>query len=246
MNCKILKQLTKILFLIAMVQVSLTAQQTNTNVDNRLYPVMKLKVQGLKGLLGNIANSYDISLGLELASNEDSLKYYELDYKGGRLSDLMDQILRLANETEIRYQWKKNKDGSVLIFPKNSFRDSTLESILGTKINQFALKEQTTCDGIVKSIIDSQEVQVVLSANDLTHRYREPGGFYIQKLVGDFSFNVSDMTVQDILNKVIVESPNVRMWSIERQSLYPKTFTLAISASFNGSVVFDDDFSDFK
>jgi len=116
-----------------------------------------------------------------------------------------------------RYTWEIN-DGVLHIFPKEEFRDLLLEELLAVRVARFSVKRNTSCWDFEDRLFGTPEIQAIVEANDIDRSGLNFTGAYIPQLGRDFSLNVSNMTLVDILNKVIKESPVARFWMIKKNS----------------------------
>ncbi|MEN3326474.1 MAG: hypothetical protein V7638_1281 [Acidobacteriota bacterium] len=180
---------------------------------DRQFENVRLEEQSVEILFTSLSLTYDIPIGLEIASNDDNSATYALDLKKGTLTDLLTQFARQHNQ----YTWEI-KDGVVNIFPKHNYRDFVLDELLGTQISKFSLKENSSCWTLVESLTDTLEVRKILQTYGMTRSGLNFSGAYFPQVGTRFKFDVTDMTVRTILNKVIKESPVAKIWLIKRYS----------------------------
>jgi hypothetical protein len=192
---------------------------------------VQIEAQSIASLLQNFSLSYDIPVGFEAAFNEDELANYHLDFKKGSLSDLLNGFVSEHD----RYSWKL-KGGVVNIFPKQEYRDPLFKDLLATKISSFKVMSKTDCMSLAKSLTSTPEIREVLERHATTYRERNFSGAYFPQVGRDFTLDVSNMTLESTLNKVIRESPVARFWVVTRNS-NDQTFFLSLGARFEGSPV---------
>lgn len=185
---------------------------------------VQIEGQGIEALLTDLSLSYNIPIGLEIASHDDEFTTYTLDLKRGPLTDLLTQFVRQHNQ----YTWEI-KDGVVNIFPKSNYRDFVLDELLKVQISQFSVKENTGCWRLVDSLTNTVEVQNVLKTYGLARSGLNFSGGYFPQVGRHFKLDVSDMTVKTILNKVIKESPIAKIWLIKKYS-HDQTFVIRLNA----------------
>jgi hypothetical protein len=195
------------------------------DVANMRLQNVKIEAQSIERLFTKLSLSYDIPIGLEVATNDDELATYSIDFKEGNLSDLLNQIIRDNSQ----YDWEI-KDGVVNVFPKAGHRVLFFRELLETKISHFSIKEKTNCWLFVENLIATPEVKNILEINSINYSKRSFTGFYIPQLGENFVMNVSDSSLKSILNKVIKESPTAKIWLIKRYSHDPQTFFITVNA----------------
>jgi hypothetical protein len=162
-------------------------------------------------MLSALSLRYGIPIGLEVAPSEDQLGNYELDFKKGTLSELLTQFVAEHNQ----YAWRISDD-VVNVFPKEGSRDFLLQNLLETRISTVQVKERTNCSTLAASLMTTPELKRVLDASSVTYRERSFSGFFIPQLGRHFTLDISDCTLQCILNRVISESPTAKFWVLTR------------------------------
>ena len=81
-------------------------------------PPRQIQEQGIEAFFSDLSLTYDIPIALEIASNNDGLATYMIDFKGGTLSEFLTRFVAEHKE----YTWEI-KDGVVSVFPKEKYRD---------------------------------------------------------------------------------------------------------------------------
>jgi len=172
---------------------------------------VRIKKQTVGLMLSELSLQYGVPIGLEVAPSEDQLGNYAFNFKKGTLSELLTQFVAEHNQ----YAWRIN-DGVVNVFPKEGSRDFLLQNLLETRIGAVQVKEKTNCSTLAASLMTSPELKRVLDASGVTYRERSFSGFFIPQLGRHFTLNISDGTLQTILNRVISESPTAKFWVLTR------------------------------
>jgi hypothetical protein len=185
---------------------------------------VQIEGQGVEALLTDLSLSYNIPIGLEIASHDDEFTSYTLDLKKGTLTDLLTQFVKRHNQ----YTWKI-EDGVVNILPKSNYRDFVLDELLKVQISKFSVKENTGCWTLVDSLTNTVEAQNVLKTYRMTRSGLNFSGGYFPQLGRQFKLDVTDMTLKTILNKVIRESPLAKIWVIKQHSS-DRTFVIWLNA----------------
>lgn len=213
---KALKFFICVLVLVFGLNNFIYAQKTDVANKDEDLAIMQLddvqiEAQSVRNLISSLSLSYNIPIGLEIAVNDNEFAMYEIDFKKGTLTDLLTQFVNQHNE----YMWEI-KDGVVNIFPKDGYRDSLFRVLLETNINSFSVREKTSCWNFEKSLGDAPEIKKILEDNGLIYSGSGIGGFYIQQLGRQFTFDASNMTMKAILNRVAKESPIAKFWSVKK------------------------------
>ncbi|HYG80211.1 MAG TPA: hypothetical protein VD861_07485 [Pyrinomonadaceae bacterium] len=188
---------------------------------------VRIKAQGIGGVLAELSSLYDVPIGLEVALEDDELTLHSIEFEKGPLAEFLTRFVARYD----RYAWEI-RDGVVNIFPRENHRDLLAAEVLETTIGSFSIGEQASCYGIVKSLAETPEIKNVLEINGTTLRGPSPGGFYIQHAGRKFTLDVSDATLKAILNRLIKESPTASFWSIGRSS-YDQALLIGLSAAFD-------------
>lgn len=203
---------------------------TQTDLATRSLENVKIEAQSIGALLEKLSLRYDIPIGVEAASNDDERVDYQLDFKNGSLSDLLNEFVTQHDQ----YAWEI-RDGAVNIFPKDKYRDALFRDLLATQIGSFAVKKKTSCLELAKSLAATSEIRKVLAAYGTSYRERNFSGGYLPQVGQNFALDVSNMTLKSMLNKVIKESPAARFWLVTRNS--DQTFFLSVGARFEDSPI---------
>jgi len=220
-------------------QKSLLAD-TNANLRNKELKSVRIKGQGLARLFTDLSLSYDIPVGLEMASNDNDFDTYEINLEKGTLTELLDQFARHNTQ----YSWEIN-DGVVNIFPKDGYREFGLAEILKVRISEFSIKEKTSCWEFVDSLIGTPEVQNILKTYGMTRSGLNFSGAYFPQLGPEFRLEATNKTLKTILNTVVKESPLAKIWVIKKYRSN-QTFYLSLNArmqnfSTNNSYTFQEE-----
>jgi hypothetical protein len=174
---------------------------------------VRVEAQGIEAFFSDLSLSYDIPVGLEVASGENEFTKYDLEFKAGTLSELLTQFTARYSQ----YTWEI-KDGVVNVFPKESHRDSLSRELLEVKVAKVTVNKGMSCWTLTQSLATSPEIKTILEANSTGFRSRNFTGAYIPQLGRDFKLDISDAPLKSILNKVIKESPTAKFWVITRNT----------------------------
>ena len=203
---------------------------TQNDLATRSLENVKIEAQSIGALVEKFSLRYDIPVGFEAALNDDERVNYQLDFKKGSLSDLLNEFVGRHDQ----YTWEI-RDGVVNIFPKDKYRDALFRDLMATQIDSFAVKKKTSCLELAKSLAATSEVRKVLAAHGTSYQERSFSGGYFPQVGQNFALDVSNMTLKSMLNKVIKESPAARFWLVTRNSDQP--FFLSVGARLEDSPI---------
>ena len=168
-----------------------------------------IEEESLAQFFSHLSFAYNIPIGLEIGLGGDEQSVYRIELKKGTLADLLTQFVAEHKA----YTWKI-ENGVVSVFPKDAYRDPVLRQLLATQIRSFSITEETDVWSFGKQLLSVPEVKRILERYGMTGDPGYLGGFYIQQLGRKFSFEVSNVQLKAILDKVIKESPVARNWSV--------------------------------
>ena len=191
-------------------------------------PLENVRIQGqsISDLFSRLALRYDIPIGLEIARPGHLQSFYRIEFRKGTLSELLTQFVAEHDE----YTWKI-EDGVVRIFPKDAYRDSLVNRLLATQINNFSVAKRTVTWSLSQSLFSTPEIETIVEPYELRNGGENFSGFFFPQLGKEFSFSVSRMNSKSILDKVIKESPTAKLWTISN-NLSDRSVTLIVNAGF--------------
>lgn len=196
-------------------------------------PATQIEGQGIEAFFSDLSLTYDIPIALEIASNNYELATYRVDFKGGMLSDFLTRFVAQHEE----YTWEI-KDGVLNVFPKEKYRDPIFKELLETQLKTFSIAEKTSCWALEDALVSRPEIKKVLEAHALQVSGRNFSGAYLRQLGRNFRLDISNTTLESLLNTVIKQSPVARMWFIKRYS-YDRTFAIRFDARHEDAPSFD-------
>ena len=139
-------------------QTSVVARRAENLSTVQLVNV-KIDTEDVTSFFADLSLTYDIPIGLEIATNENKSARYYTQLENGTLAELLTQFV--ARYTQ--YTWKI-EDGVVNVFPQDGYRDLLSKNFLAVKIEKFAVKEKTSCCNFVASLLDSPETKSILTS----------------------------------------------------------------------------------
>lgn len=188
-----------------------------------------IKEQTVRNVFFRLATRYDIPVGIELAQNDEiDLAFYTLDFKGGTLSELMNEAIEAVNIGPNRYTWEL-ADGVVHIFPEPGYQAPVLDRLLRVEIADFSMTKGSSCRGFVESLTRSPKMREALDSNGIKLAGENFSGFYFPMMGKEFEIEARNMSLKAVLDKAVKESPVARSWAI---NLYEasNSFNLVVNA----------------
>ena len=174
---------------------------------------VRIRGYSVAGLLADLSLWYDIPIGLEVAMNSGGFDKLRMDFKKATLAQVLDRIV--AEHPE--YSWEI-KDGVVRVFPKEGRQDPIVKQILDAEIGTFSINERTLTSAIEKDLLATPELSAEVKGHGLTALASDLSGFYFPTVGRNFKLNVSNVTVQAILNNIVKESKTAKFWLVSRDS----------------------------
>jgi hypothetical protein len=94
-------------------------------------------------------------------------------------------------------------------------RDDLLKDLLGTKIQSLRIGKNPTTYAVRNSIVSVPEIKSKLKAANVTPFIVGVSGVDFERMGDDFSLSVSDVTLQELLNRIVRQS-GVKFWILNR------------------------------
>ena len=201
---------------------SVDSFRKNGDLATRLIKDVALEGQ-LWNLLTELSLDYDIPLGVEISADEQLSNSYRVELREGTIADLMGQIISQNN----RYDWII-ENGVVNIFPRDKYRDAFLAELLTVRVGRFAVSKNSDCFKLQNDLLNTPEIKAVIDAHGM-QTGTNFSGFYIPQLGRDFSLKASEITLKDLLNRIVNESPLARTWIISSDTP-SRTLSLGVTS----------------
>jgi hypothetical protein len=227
-------QTVRVLFLLlglAFFGQQLFAQNSSDDLSNRrIENIGSFDSQHLTftGLLSTFSFSQNIPISF-VQSPMDESRSVHLAFMGGTVREFMDGLMKLNPY----YAWTV-KDGTIAIYPKGQFNDPVLSDLLDVKIANFEIQPRASCVNLGVSLTKSIEIASFLNTRKIRFHPQSIDGFYIQMIGRDYHASFSNMSLREIMNNVIKNNPNARIWSIYRNS-YDGSISLVFIAKFEAN-----------
>ena len=186
------------------------AQTKESGILDRRVEAVTISEVNIVLALAHIADEYDIPIGLEVAAahKEPKEKKIDISIEKGSLRDLLEAIVA----QDSRYSWKII-DGVVNVYPRAN-RDTLLNDLLDTRIQEFLLAKNTSLYRIRYSIVELPEIKSKLEKAEVTAYTVAYTRMDFARL-GEFSMRVSNVTLRELMNRIVRES-DVKFWILNR------------------------------
>lgn len=158
----------------------------------------------LKYLLAEFADSGGIPMSFVTDRANDSVS---VEIKNATIEDIFNAIVR-ANP---KFAWEKS-NGIVRFFPKNN-KNQTLQNLLDTKVAKFTIEPNSTVNVVAAKILNSTEIKAALLKSN-TNYSSDTNNSSDKKLNTDSPLEFSDLTLQELLDRIVKET-KAKFWSIE-------------------------------
>lgn len=187
----------------------------------------RFEAASLGQLLAKVSLEYSVPIGFE-ASGAGDRNAVSMDFKGGVLSDLLDELAR----TNALYGWQE-KNGVINVLPKDGQSEPAIEELLMRTIKWLVIKKGMSCGDLSQAIMTSSEVKPILMSRGIEYQRNPESGFFIKNLGPTFSMGFKYMSIRSILNTVIKESPTAKYWSMGTTDRDPKAVQVEFAAKFD-------------
>ena len=214
------------LALTSLMCVSAQAQQAQPQSESKLLSLrvnnLKLEAQNLHMLLVQLSEKASIPVGFEVSPKDDlSLtKRFKVQIEHGMLTDVLDAIV-LQDPV---YTWRI-RDGVVNIFPQECCRDPLLKELLSTKLEKFSIKRGLGKIGFRLNLSNHQAVKALLDRFRVVQDNQTFMSRDVTPLGRNYELKVADVTVGELLNRVIRES-QTKYWITQRYGEHRQFFVV--------------------
>ena len=182
--------------------------QTTSDLLKRRVQAVHVEAVNALVALSHIAEDYEIPIGVEAASRGKG-REIKVDVRDGTLRDVLDAVIK----QDPRYEWKE--EGGVINFIPRSDRDELSADVLGTTLKQFVVKKGVALLDVKRDIVDQPEVNAKLDRAKVVTRIGGFTGWDFRKPGPDFTLQMSNVTVREVLNQIIRTS-DVKYWVVNR------------------------------
>lgn len=199
----------KILLVIAFILIVVSNYQSQTQKEDFLEQKIKLTIKtgNLFQICGGLANE-GIPVGFEGAIGFDISGPKNVQVENGTLKEVLESITK----QDPTYTWEVN-NGVVNIYPVQ-FRDETIKSLLEKEIANFSTIKATGRDEIAKNIKSTNEINFLLKEKQIQFNISTKTNLYAKDGISEF--NLSNIELKGVLNKIVKESSDSKLWSITK------------------------------
>jgi len=212
----------RILFLLtlAMVMPTLAAprlvesvETANQGLIDTQIDSLDIRASNIHLMLSRLSAATKIPVGLEVSPNDDLLvnRDMKLQIQKGTLRTALDSIIK---ENPL-YTWKL-QDGVVNVLPTDPNRDHLIRAVLETKLESLTIKRGMSRFALRQTVTAMSEVQSVLAKENVHPENQSFMSRDFDPLGRNFSLQVSNASVTEVLNRVIRDS-QTNYWVVVRQ-----------------------------
>jgi hypothetical protein len=155
-----------------------------------------------------LASLKEIPVGLEGAADFSSGEDKSIQIQPGTLREILDSIVK----QEPKYVWEL-RDGVINFYPASS-RDAILKALLETKIKSFSSKKDAGRVGIRDNILRLEPVKALLTSKQIRLGFFTSARLDVKDETADI--NISNTDLKGLLNKVVYDSGDSKLWTIQR------------------------------
>lgn len=168
-----------------------------------------IKGESVEGVLATLSRDYGIPIGIELEYQKLSapLRKIDLNLPETNVKEFLDSVIA----KDPRYTWKL--EGGVIHVRPLTRRDALLTSLLDTRISHFAFTEGATRYRIFSDLFSVPEIQTQLIVADVVPLFILIGS--VQKIGKGISFEESNLTLRDLLDRMILKT-DIKRWVLIR------------------------------
>lgn len=191
--------------------------QANEMLQRRLEP-LATQADSMHLLLSQISADYDVPIGLEAATQGEE-PILSVMIQGRTLQEVLDETVR----KDPRYEWKII-DGVINVRPKSQ-RDGLLAKVLETRVDFFEIKRDSRLFQVRREILELPHVKALLEQEKVGYGPDVKLGGEFVKFGKDFALSLSNVTVREILNRIIRTS-DVKYWVVNRYGKNKEFFVM--------------------
>jgi hypothetical protein len=163
-------------------------------------------------VLAQIAKTYKVPIGLEVAYDDDLLKdsRIAIHLNPGNLGDALNAVVA----EKPAYKWKI-EEGVINLFPKEENRDVLLSTLLDTQLLTFSSRKGLSRLDLREQLTGAPEIRNLLDAYGVVADNGAISMYEVYPLGRNYSLNGANLTVRSVLNRVIRDS-ETKFWFINR------------------------------
>lgn len=190
---------------------------TDAPIDN-----LDLEAANIHLMLSRLSAATRIPIGLEVSPNDDLLfdRKMKLHIQEATVRTALDSIVK----QNPLYTWRII-DGVVNVFPTDANRDHLIRAVLETKLERFAIQRGMSRFALRQNLTAVAEVKSVLAKENVHPENQSFMSRDFDSLGRNFSLQVSNVSVSELLNRVIRDS-QTNYWVVVRKGERKEYFVL--------------------
>ena len=196
-----------------------TANQSliDESIDN-----VDLKASNIHLMLSRLSAATKFPIGLEVSPNDDLLvdRHMKLQIQKGTFRTALDLIV----QQNPLYTWRFT-NGVVNVLPTDVNRDHLIKTVLGIKLERFAIQPGMSRFALRQTVTAIPKVKSILTRENVDAENQSFMSRDFDPLGSSFSLEVSDISITDLLNRVIRDS-QTNYWVVVRQGERKEFFVL--------------------
>ena len=196
-----------------------TASQSlnDGSIDN-----LDLQAPNIHLMLSRLSAATRIPIGLEVSPNDDLLvdRHMKLQIQKQTVRTALDSIVK----QNPLYSWRI-MNGVVNVFPTDANRDHLIRAVLETKLERFAIQRGMSRFTLRQAVTSMPEVNSVLARENVHSENQSFMSRDFDPLGSSFSLEVSNVSVIELLNRVIRDS-QTNYWVVVRHGERKEFFVL--------------------
>jgi len=173
-------------------------------------------------MLSRLSAATRIPIGLEVSPNDDLLfdREMKLHIQKATVRTALDSIVK----QNPLYTWRII-NGVVNVFPTDANRDHLIRAVLETKLERFAIERGMSRFALRQNVTALSEVKSVLAKENVHPENQSFMSRDFNPLGRNFSLQVSNVSVSELLNRVIRDS-QTNNWVVVRKGERKEYFVL--------------------
>jgi len=202
-----------------LIQSLETANQglIDASIDN-----LDIKASNIHLMLSRLSAATKIPVGLEVSPSDDLQidRDMKLQIQKGTFRTALDSVVK----QNPLYTWKI-QNGVVNVLPTDPNRDHLIRAVLETKLERFSIKRGMSRFALRQTLTALSEIQSVLAKENVHPENQSFMSRDFDPLGRSFSLEVSNVSVTELLNRVIRDS-QTNYWVVVRQGERKEYFVL--------------------
>jgi hypothetical protein len=207
---------------LAVPRLDLSFEAVNQGLIDGPIHNLDIRASNIHLMLSRLSAATKIPVGLEVSPNDDLMldREMKLQIHNGTFRTALDSLVK----QNPLYTWKI-QDGVVNVLPTDPNRDHLIRAVLETKLKRLNIKRGMSRFALRQTVTAMSEVQLVLAEENVHPENQSFMSRDFDPLGKNFSLEVSNVSVTEVLNRVIRDS-QTNYWVVLRQGERKEHFVL--------------------